>query len=243
MQPTRVFIPQLNKEAEAWYIWMWNTFKPFYEMSKKLYGQEKMAVQIAYNLLPMFGCEEVSFSSPLALSRVFDCKGIYVEVFVERFVELPKGVPKINYLLIEQEINNKLLVIVPRPLFTEIDFALGSQPTLDIDIGRFKVKKLESIYGPNPRLDIYLDWLQLREGLPKVTRIPIELSIPSYSTSPIGIIFTSTGGIRTKEEADIATKVLSAIYEQKRDEITGYVEKVSEFLDKIFRGLTTYLLY
>jgi hypothetical protein len=166
-----------------------------------------------------------------------------VEVFVERFVELPKGVPKINYLLIEQEIDNKLLVIVPRPLFTEIDFALGSQPTLDIDIGRFKVKKLEPIYGPKPRLDIYLDWPQLRESLPKVTKIPIDLVIPSYSTSPEGIVFASTGGIATKEEADVATKVVSAIYEQKRDEITGYVEKVSEFLSKIFRGLSIYLLY
>ena len=61
--------------------------------------------------------------------------------------------------------------------------------------------------------------------------------------SPIGIIFTSTEGVWTKEQADVATKVLSAIYEQKRDEITGYVEKVSEFLDKIFRGLSIYLLY
>ncbi len=243
MQPTRVFIPQLSKEAEAWYIWIWNIFKPFYEMSKKLYGQEKMAVQIAYNLLPMFGCEEVSFSSPLPERRIFDCRGIYIEFYVYRFVKSPRSKPKIGFETIENKINNELLVIVPRPLFTEIDFALGSQPTLDIDIGRFKVKKLEPFYRTEPGLNIYLDWLQLRSGLPKLMRIPINLVIPSYSTSPIGIVFTSTEGVWTKEQADVATKVLSAIYEQKRDEITGYVEKVSEFLDKIFRGLTTYLLY
>jgi hypothetical protein len=74
-------------------------------------------------------------------------------------------------------------------------------------------------------------------------RIPIDIVIPSYSTLPEGITFTSTSGIATKEQADVATKVLSAIYEQKRDEITGYVEKVSEFLNKIFRGVTIYLLY
>jgi hypothetical protein len=129
------------------------------------------------------------------------------------------------------------------PFFTNIEIAPGPQPILDTDIGRFKVKKLEPFYGAEPRLDIYLDWLQLRSDLPKLMRIPINLVIPSYSTSPIGIIFTSTEGVWTKEQADIATKVLSAIYEQKRDEITGYVEKVSKFLDKIFRGLSIYLLY
>jgi len=244
MQPTRVFIPELSKEAEAWYIWMWNTFKPFYEMYKQIhqsFGKEAV-VQLMYNLLSLLGCEEVSFSSPLAWYRIFNCRGMYVEVYVDRYIKEPKRVPKIDYKIIRDKLINELLVIRPLALIEDIEFAPGTQLTLDVDVGRFRVKKLE-FYISGPRLDIYLEWSQLRNGLPQVTKIPIDFSIPSYSTSPIGIVFSSIDGIRTKEQADVATKVLSAIYEQKRGEITGYVEKVSEFLDKIFRGLIIYLLY
>ena len=248
MQPSRVFIPELSKEAEAWYIWMWNTFKPFYEMytlieqsfENIVEAKEARFIRLTYSLLPMFGCEEISFSRPLARARIFDCGDVYMVFYVHRYVEEPKGKPKIDFEVIKDRISNQLLVIASYPL--PFEFALGSQPTLNIDIGRCRIKRLE-LFKSRPGLDIYLDWLQLRGGLPKVTRIPIDFSIPSYSTSPIGIVFSSIDGIRTKEQADIATKVLSAIYEQKRGEITGYVEKVSEFLDKIFRGLTTYLLY
>jgi hypothetical protein len=248
MQPTRIFIPQLSKEAEAWYIWIWNTFRPFYEMytlikqsfEDTVETREARFIRLMYSLLPMFGCEEISFSHPLASSRIFDCGDIYMDFYVQRYVEEPKGKPKIDFEVIENRISNELLVIAPYPL--PFEFALGSQPTLNIDIGRCRIKRLE-LFKSRPGLDIYLDWLQLRSGLPQVTKIPINLVIPSYSTSPIGIIFTSTEGVWTKEQADVATKVLSAIYEQKRDEITGYVEKVSEFLDKIFRGLSIYLLY
>jgi hypothetical protein len=250
MQPTRIFIPQLSKEAEAWYIWIWNTFSPFYEMYT-LIGQsfgdtveakEARFIRLTYSLLPMFGCEEISFSRPLASARIFNCGDVYMVFYVHRYVEEPKGKPKIDFDVIKDRISNELLVIAPYPL--PFEFALGSQPTLNIDIGRYRVKRLE-LFKSRPGLDIYLDWLQLRGGLPKVTRIPIDFSIPSYSTSPIGIVFSSSSidRIRTKEQADVATKVLSAIYEHKRDEIAGYVEKVSEFLSKIFRGLTTYLLY
>jgi hypothetical protein len=247
MQPTRVFIPQLSKEAEAWYIWIWNTFRPFYEMYtlfKQSFGniveaREARFIRLTYSLLPMFGCEEISFSRPLARIRIFDCRDVYMIFYVERYVEEPKGKPKIDFEVIEDRISNELLVIAPYPL--PFEFALGSQPTLNIDIGRCRVKRLE-LFKSEPRLEIYLGWLQLRGDLPKVTRIPIDLVIPSYSTSPIGIVYFTKAWVPDKEVA-VVMKVLSAIYEQKRGEITGYVEKVSDFLDKIFRGLTTYLLY
>jgi hypothetical protein len=221
---------------------MWNIFRPFYEMYKQIhqsFGKEAV-VQLMYNLLSLLGCEEVSFSLPLAWYRIFNCRGMYVEVYVDRYIKEPKRRSKIKYNIIRDKLINELLVIRPLGLIGDIEFAPGSQPTLNIDIGRCRVKRLEF---SGPRLDIYLEWPQLRNGLPQVTRIPIDFSIPSYSTSPIGIVFSSIDGIRTEEQADVATKVLSAIYEQKRDEITGYVEKVSKFLDKIFRGLSIYLLY
>ena len=243
MQPTRVFIPQLSKEAEAWYIWIWNTFKPFHDFSKGFSGESRnIAIWLAYNLFSLFGCGLISFQLIGTLDLYFDCEGIIVYYNGLMIIPMPRSTPKVKPGEVQLKLQNELFLIDP-PFFTNIEIAPGPQPILDTDIGRFKVKKLEPIYGPNPRLNIYLDWLQLRSDLPKLMRIPINLVIPSYSTSPIGIIFTSTEGVWTKEQADVATKVLSAIYEQKRDEITGYVEKVSEFLDKIFRGLTTYLLY
>jgi len=242
MQPTRVFIPELSKGAETWYIWIWNTFKPFYEMYRQFSRLEETMIRIMYYLCFLLGCEEISFSF-LGRYRLFNCRDMYVEVFVDDLIEPPKGRPKRDFEVMINKISSEFLVISLYPLFGGIRLAPGSQPTLDIDIGQFKVIQIEPMYGSEPRLNIYLEWLQLREGLPQVTKIPINLVIPSYSTSPIGIIFSSTEGVWTKEQADVATKVLSAIYEQKRDEITGYVEKVSEFLDKIFRGLSIYLLY
>jgi len=242
MQPTRVFIPQLSKEAETWYIWIWNTFKPFYEMYKQFSRLEETMIQIMYNLCFLLGCEEISFSF-LGRYRLFDCRGMYVEIFVDDLIEPPKGKPKKDFEVMINKINSEFLVISLYPLFRSIRLAPGSQPTLDIDIGQFKVIQIEPMYSSEPQLNIYLEWLQLRSRLSQVLRIPIDLVIPSYSALPEGIIFSSTGGIATKEEADVATKVLSAIYEYKRDEITGYVEKVSEFLNKIFKGLSIYLLY
>jgi hypothetical protein len=243
MQPTRVFIPELSKEAEAWYIWMWNTFKPFHDFSKWFSGESRnIAIWLAYNLFSLFDCELISFQLIGTSDLYFDCEGIIVYYNGLMIIPMPRSTPKVKPGEVQLKLQNELFLIDP-PFFTNIEIAPGLQPVLDTDIGRFKVKKLEPFYGAEPRLDIYLEWLQLRESLPKVTRIPIDFSIPSYSTSPIGIVFSSIDGITTKEQADVATKVLSAIYEQKRYEITGYVEKVSKFLDKIFRGLTIYLLY
>jgi hypothetical protein len=242
MQPTRVFIPQLSKEAEAWYIWMWSTFKPFHDFSKWFNGESRnIAIWLAYNLFSLFGCGLISFQLRGTLDLYFDCEGIIVYYNGLMIIPMPRSTPKVKPGEVQLKLQNELFLIDP-PFFTNIEIAPGPQPILDTDIGRFKVKKLKPFYGAEPRLDIYLDWLQLRSDLPKLMRIPINLVIPSYSTSPIGIAYITKAWVPDKEVA-VVMKVLSAIYEQKRDEITGYVEKVSEFLDKIFRGLTTYLLY
>jgi hypothetical protein len=243
MQPRRIFIPELSDEAKTWYIWIWNTFKPFHDFSKWFSGESRnIAIWLAYNLFSLFGCGLISFQLIGTLDLYFDCEGIIVYYNGLMIIPMPRSTPKVKPGEVQLKLQNELFLIDP-PFFTNIEIAPGPQPILDTDIGRFKVKKLEPFYGVEPRLDIYLGWLQLHSGLPKITKIPIDLSIPSYSTSPIGIVFTSTDGITTKEEADIATKVLSAIYEQRRDEITSYVEMASNLLNKIFRGLTTYLLY
>jgi hypothetical protein len=226
---------KLRDDVEAWYIWVINKFRPFYEIGKDLSGRETVvaANRVGYDIISLMGCKQVAFSR--ALIAFFKCGDRYI-VYDATYVQVPRKSTRRKVEELERTIDEQYFSLDVPLGFTEVRIAVGKQPVVGTDFGRVGISDFKLEYHPSQGLTIHL--------IPPTGFIPSSIML---GLEPTGML--SLGGIpgplSTKEEREYverAVTILTAIYENRYD-INNYIDKAYEFLTQLFKGLSIYLLY
>jgi hypothetical protein len=250
MQKEVIVLP-LSENVKAWYLSIWNKFKPFYEFRSFLDEQlgkqgRGLARRIMLDLFLGYGCEVLAVGRMMdEANYYFRCGNMYVKYrgpYVEALEKISKGE---DILKIGDRFLDELFSLENEDILSEIRIAVGPQPVVDTDIGRFRVWYFEVWkFRPTnssiiePMLEVCVRWDVFYKKAPEVPCISIYFS--SFNT-----ITTRVDHIRTEEKLEVIKTVLSAIYEQKRDEINDYINRAYGFLSQLFdkKIIIIYLLY
>ena len=241
----------LSEDVKAWYLSIWNKFEPFYEFRASLDEQlgeqgRELARRIILDLLLGYGCELLAVGRLMdTASYYFRCGDIYVKYsgpYVEALEKISKGV---DILKLGDKFLDELFSLENEDILSEISIAVGPQPVVDTDIGRFRVwyfkvwKFRPTLFSIiEPMLVVCVRWEVFYKKAPEVPCIHI------YFLSS-NTIATRVDHIRTEEKLEVMKTVLTAIYEQKRDEINDYINRAYGFLTQLFdkKIIIIYLLY
>jgi len=241
----------LSEDVKAWYLSIWDKFKPLYEFRAFLEEQlgkqwRELGGRIMLDLFLGYGCELLAVGRLMDIaSYYFHCGDMYVKYkgpYVEALEKISKRV-KIQKL--GDKFLDELFSLENEDILSEISIAVGPQPVVDTDIGRFRVWSFEVWkFRPTnssiiePMLVVCVRWEVFYKKAPEVPCIRI------YFLSP-NTITTRVDHIRTEEKLEVMKTVLTAIYEQKRDEINDYINRAYGFLAQLFNKkiIIIYLLY
>jgi len=241
----------LSEDVKAWYLSIWDKFKPLYEFRAFLEEQlgkqwRELGGRIMLDLFLGYGCELLAVGRLMDIaSYYFHCGDMYVKYkgpYVEALEKISKRV-KIQKL--GDKFLDELFSLENEDILSEISIAVGPQPVVDTDIGRFRVWyfKVWKFRPTNssiiePMLVVCVRWEVFYKKAPEVPCIRI------YFLSP-NTIATRVDHIRTEEKLEVMETVLTAIYEQKRDEINDYINRAYGFLAQLFNKkiIIIYLLY
>jgi len=241
----------LSEDVKAWYLSIWDKFKPFYEFRTFLDEQlgkqgRELTRRIMLDLLLGYGCEVLAVGRLMDIaSYYFRCGDIYVE-YKGPYVEVLEKISKREDILkIGDKFLDELFSLENEDILSEIAIAVGPQPVVDTDIGRFRVWHFEVWkFRPTnsriiePMLEVCLRWVSFYKNAPEVPCIRI------YFLSS-NTIATRVDHIRTEEKLEVIKTVLTAIYEKKRYEINDYINRAYGFLSQLFdkKIIIIYLLY